>query len=378
MIMEHVQSNASMNQRHSSTKKGTVRKHTKDIYFALKYREKTRQAKFIGLSFCMLLMSIVALNVGAVDVNVWQWLLSLHNSDVASSLVNAVLWDIRAPRLLMTMITGAGLALSGVVLQSICRNPLADPGLIGVSSGAALFAGIAIASAGTLQISSALTPFVVPVFAFVGAGTALLLVLKIANTSSGLNTLFLILAGVAVNAGAMSLLGVIQYLVDDATLRQITFWSMGSYAGIDFAVFFISLSPILLGFIYFWKIKSPLMLMSCSEQHAKYQGVDTHTLQLRSLWVVAAMVSVCVSFTGIVGFVGLVVPHVCRMFIGTHLKILIPCSLVCGALLVGWADVIARTIIIPAELPIGIITSLVGVPFFLYLVAKEKRKFSHV
>lgn len=354
-----------------------------DIYRAIEYREKAIRPKLIGLAVMLAIMSVVALNAGAVDVNIWQWLFASFNREASAALTNTVLWDIRSPRLLMTMITGAGLALCGVVLQAICRNPLADPGLIGVSSGAALFAGIAIAGiaiANTtlMYLPSLLVTFLVPVSAFFGAGLALLIVLKIANSSSGMNTLLLILAGVAVNAGAMSLLGVIQYTVDDATLRQITFWSMGSYAGIDALVLMITFVPIVLAAIYFWKVKAQLMLMSCSEQHAKYQGVDTHQLKLRSLWAVAGMVAVCVSFTGIVGFVGLVVPHVCRMFIGAHLKMLIPCSLLCGALLVGWADIIARTVIIPAELPIGIITSIVGVPFFLYLIAKEKRKYSHV
>jgi iron complex transport system permease protein len=119
-------------------------------------------------------------------------------------------------------------------------------------------------------------------------------------------------------------------------------------------------------------------LMSCSEKQAKYQGVDTHRVKMTSLWLVAAIVAVCVSFTGIVGFVGLVVPHVCRMLIGAHLKVLLPASLLSGGLLVGLADIAARTIIIPAELPIGIITSIVGVPFFLYLIVREKRKFSNV
>jgi iron complex transport system permease protein len=350
----------------------------KHIYSALQARKKSLQPKILGLYVSLVIMCVVALNAGAVNVNVWQWLFADTSHLGHQALAQTVLWEIRTPRLLMTMITGAGLALCGTVLQAICRNPLADPGLIGVSSGAALLAGVAIACTGALHLPARVALYLVPISAFVGASLSLILVLKIANATSGMNTLLLILAGVAVNAGAMSLLGVIQYIVDDATLRQITFWSMGSYAGVGYMVFFITLLPITLGTLYFWKIKQQLMLMSCSEQQAKYQGVNTHKIKLHSLWAVAAIVAVCVSFTGIVGFVGLVVPHVCRMFIGAHLKILIPCSVVCGGLLVGTADIVARTIIIPAELPIGIITSIVGVPFFLYLIVKEKRRFSYV
>jgi len=344
---------------------------------AIATRKKTLQPKLIFLSFLLLAVCVLALNAGAVDVNVMKWLLGAEQN----ALQQTVLWEIRAPRMLMTVLSGAGLALCGTVLQAICRNPLADPGLIGVSSGAALFAGIAmalLASSSAWSTPVLVEMYLIPISAFIGACLSLLLVLKIANAANGMSTLLLILAGVAINAGAMSILGVIQYMVDDATLRQITFWSMGSYSGITYSVVFVTLVPVIVGAVYFWKIKQALMLLSCSEKQAKYQGVDTHKVKMTSLWLVAAIVAVCVSFTGIVGFVGLVVPHVCRMLIGAHLKILLPASMISGGLLVGLADIAARTLIIPAELPIGIITSIVGVPFFLYLIVREKRKFSYV
>jgi len=281
----------------------------------------------------------------------------------------------------MTIITGAGLALCGTILQAICRNPLADPGLIGVSSGAALFAGLAmavLASNSFSYIPTFIELHLVPLSAFLGAGLSLLLVINIANAGNGMNTLLLILAGVAINAGAMSLLGLVQYMVDDATLRQITFWSMGSYSGVNYSAVVLTIFPLAVGAYYFWKTRKSLVLMSCSEKQAKYQGVDTQRIKLISMCIVAAIVAVCVSFTGIVGFVGLVVPHLCRMLIGAHLSVLIPASIVSGALLVSVADIVARVLIIPAELPIGIITSVVGVPFFLYLIMREKRKFSYV
>jgi iron complex transport system permease protein len=332
------------------------------------------QPKITALIMALFVVAVIALNAGAVDVNLWRWL----SVGASSPLQHTILWDIRFPRIVMTMITGAGLALCGAVLQAICRNPLADPGLIGVSSCAALFAGAAFAVLGTVHLPLFLMSYFVPLSAFLGASLALILLLKIADSEQGMNTLVLILAGVAINAGAMTLLGLIQFVVDDATLRQITFWSMGSYAGINYTSLSITIVPVMLGTYYFWQIRHQLMLMSCSEKQAKYQGVDTRKIKLISLWAVAAIVAVCVSFTGIVGFVGLVVPHICRMVFGTHLKVLLPTSLLSGALLVALADTLARTIIIPAEIPIGLITSMVGVPFFLYLIVREKRKFDYV
>jgi iron complex transport system permease protein len=332
------------------------------------------QPKVTALIIALFVVAVIALNAGAVDVDLWRWL----SADSSSSLQHTILWDIRFPRIVMTMITGAGLALCGTVLQAICRNPLADPGLICVSSSAALFAGAAFALLSTVHIPLFLMAYFVPLSAFLGATLSLILLLKIADSEQGMNTLVLILAGVAINAGAMTLLGLIQFVVDDATLRQITFWSMGSYAGINYTSLSITIVPVILGTYYFWQIRHQLMLMSCSEKQAKYQGVDTRRIKLVSLWTVAAIVAVCVSFTGIVGFVGLVVPHLCRMVFGAHLNVLLPSSLLSGALLVALADTLARIIIIPAEIPIGLITSMVGVPFFLYLIVREKRKFDYV
>ncbi|MFT4653320.1 MAG: iron complex transport system permease protein [Kangiellaceae bacterium] len=332
------------------------------------------QPKVTALIIALFVVAVIALNAGAVDVNLWRWL----RADHGSPLQQIILWDIRFPRIMMTMITGAGLALCGAVLQAICRNPLADPGLIGVSSSAALFAGAAFAVLSSVNLPPFLMSYFVPLSAFLGATLSLILLLKIADSKQGMNTLVLILAGVAINAGAMTLLGLIQFVVDDATLRQITFWSMGSYAGINYTNLSITIVPVMLGAYYFWQIRHQLMLMSCSEKQAKYQGVDTRKIKLSSLWTVAVIVAVCVSFTGIVGFVGLVVPHICRMVFGAHLKVLLPTSLLSGALLVALADTLARTIIIPAEIPIGLITSMVGVPFFLYLIVREKRKFEYV
>jgi iron complex transport system permease protein len=249
---------------------------------------------------------------------------------------------------------------------------------VGVSSAAALFAAVAIALLSVTQVNEDLALYFVPISAFVGSILCLGLLIKIADSETGMNTLMLILSGVAINAGAMALLGIVQFVVDDATLRQIAFWSMGSYAGSNYLAFSVVLFPLILGTRYFWSIRQPLMLMSCSEKQAKYQGVDTQKIRIISLCVVAAVIAACVSFSGIVSFVGLVVPHVCRMLIGSNLRYLLPASMLMGALLVAFADTVARVIVAPAEIPVGLVTSLIGVPFFIYLIMREKKRLKHV
>lgn len=283
-----------------------------------------------------------------------------------------VLFEIRLPRLLMTFATGAGLALCGGVLQSLFRNPLAEPGLLGISSGAALFAAIGFLILSTLALPERLTLIFIPLMAFLGAGIAVV-GLFLLNYGKGGNTLLLILSGVAINASAMTLLGIVTYLVDDSTLRLITFWSMGSYSGISWPVAIATFVFVALAAWYFYHIKSALALMSFSEKQAIYQGVNTAKIKVLSLGFVAVVTAFCVSFTGVVGFVGLVVPHLSRMVIGSNLNFTMPLSILLGGCLVSAADTLSRTVIAPAELPIGLITSALGIPFFLYLIVKAKR-----
>jgi iron complex transport system permease protein len=343
--------------------------------------KRRRHIKVLSLLlFSVPLISLWALNTGVLDIAMTDWLFSAASSQ--ASYAHAIVWDIRFPRILMTLMTGAGLAICGTVLQALCRNPLADPGLIGVSSGAALFAAIGFYFTSIYALPLWFPAFMVQglisILAACGAMLALLLLLKVASTASGIDTLMLILAGVAINAGAATMLGFISYLADYATLRQITFWTLGSYAGINLNKSLLATVVIAFAFIFFYRHSHAMMLISASEKQARYQGVNVRRIKLKCLLVVAIAISVCVSFTGIVGFVGLVVPHICRMAISTHMKILLPASALVGAILVTVADTFARTFIAPAELPIGLLTSLIGVPFFVYLIVREKRKVSFV
>jgi iron complex transport system permease protein len=317
-------------------------------------------------------LGIWAAGAGAMDIDIIALIFNTQ-SETSSDFHRRVLVDIRLPRLLMTFATGAGLALCGVVLQSLFRNPLAEPGLLGISSGAALFAALGFLMLSAVSIPASLMVAFIPMMAFFGAGVAVstLFILNYGNRT--VDTLLLILSGVAINATAMTLLGIVTYLVDDSTLRLITFWSMGSYSGLSWKVAIATFACVSCAMIYFYRIRGELALMSFSEKQAVYQGVNTSKVRICSLAIIALVTAFCVSFTGIVGFVGLVVPHLARMLIGTNLNFMLPLSTLMGGCLVCVADTISRTIIIPAELPIGLITSALGIPFFLYLIVKGRR-----
>ena len=213
--------------------------------------------------------------------------------------------------------------------------------------------------------------------AFSGAVLALLLLMVIASSKQSINTLVLILTGVALNAGAATLLGLIVYLADDDTLRAITFWQLGSYSGISWAHAFTALGIIGICYGYITKNTRKIMVIQLGEQQAIFQGIPVPQLKRVLLIVVAIVTAICVCFTGIVGFIGLVVPHVTRMLVGANLVILLPSSALVGASLVTLADLCARLWVAPAELPIGLLTSALGVPFFLGLILREKRKYTY-
>lgn len=328
-----------------------------------------KQSLSIGILLALVIISMLwGVSKGALNINLFGQL---------SALEQAIILDVRLPRVLMTALTGAGLAMCGLVMQSLTRNPLADPSIIGVSIFAALFASVAILLSGFWVLPSKLSVFFVPLMAFIGAIVSLFLLLLIAGHKNTHNTLILLLTGVALNAAAATLIGLVFYLADDETLRAITFWQLGSYSGINFIHVALTGFLVILGFVFFLRNSKPLMVMQIGENHARFQGVNVDALKHRSLILVALVTAVCVCFTGIVGFVGLVVPHITRMLIGSNMRIHLPCAMLLGASLVTLADLAARLIVVPAELPIGLLTTALGVPFFLGLILREKSRYAH-
>ncbi|MEC9396067.1 MAG: iron ABC transporter permease, partial [Myxococcota bacterium] len=321
-----------------------------------------------ALLVALVMSMLVAAGIGAVELD-WVKVASLVTERVgiyeadASLVERSVFWVIRAPRILLAVLVGGALGLSGAALQGIFRNPLADPGLIGVSSGAALCVVGAIVFGAALSLP--VSPWFIPLAAFVGAILATVCVLQLATRGSRVDVATMLLAGIAINALAGAFIGFATYIADDAQLRSLTMWSLGSLGGAGWReVGLIALFTIP-GAAMILRQQRALDLLLLGEREAGHLGIDVTRTRRIIIAACALMVGVGVGFTGIIGFVGLVVPHVLRLAGGAAHRWVLPGSLLGGAILLLAADTLARTIAAPAELPIGVLTSLVGAPFFL-------------
>ena len=280
--------------------------------------------------------------------------------------VDRIVWQIHIPRMLLGALVGMCLAMAGAVLQGLLLNPLADPYMIGVSSGAAVGAGIAV----LLGMSGALMGFGVPLLAFVFALAAVGVVYALARRGGVVSTLSFILAGVVVGSFMWAAL-TFMMTVASHNLETIIFWTMGSFAGSDPWSRVMVLAPFaLLGFVVLYAFARDLNVFALGEESAKHLGLEVESLKRILIGTVTLMTAAAVSVSGTIGFVGLMVPHIIRRLTGPDHRILIPCAALLGALLMVAADVVARTIMAPGEIPIGIITALLGAPFFLYLLRK--------
>lgn len=274
-----------------------------------------------------------------------------------------VLIDIRLPRVILALFAGAILASTGVVMQALFRNPLAEPGLMGVSAGASLGAVMAIVLFGTHL--SLIAPL-----AFLGSLVATLLAYTIGKRFAG--SAGLLLAGIAINAIAVSIIGLLTYIADDMQLRDLTFWGMGSLATgkWDTLHYLIPWSLVwLIILISQWRSLNALLL---GDREAQHLGFSLKPLRRRLILSITLLLGPLVAVTGGIGFIGLIVPHIMRIFMGANHHYLLPASILGGALLLSIADTVARTLLSPVELPVGLLTSLLGGPFFLYLLLRER------
>ena len=271
----------------------------------------------------------------------------------------------------MTMLIGALLAVSGCAMQGLVRNPLADPGLIGIAGGAAAAAALSMTIVPPLL--PALESIWVAMWAFGGALLSVWTVLRFSNGPQGVSVAALILAGVAINALTGTVIGAISYVASDDALRQISYWTMGSLAGASWTLCGLIALAGLIAFTGLMKSRNALNLLALGEKEAAYMGLNVTRYKHGVLWLVAFSVALATALCGIIGFVGLVVPHMCRAIFGVNHQVLIPASALTGALLLIVADTLARTLFVPMEIPIGIVTSAVGAPFFLYLLWQQRR-----
>jgi len=319
------------------------------------------------LALLLVAVAFMAIRWGAVDLSTRQFIDLIMGHGEASTEA-AILWEIRFPRVLLALVAGIGLAAAGVTWQGVLRNPLADPYLIGVSAGGALGAGLALFWKGDLPLGSQ----TIPVAAFMGSLMALALVWSISGRGVRFSVERMLLAGVAVGSFLSAILSMLVFW-NQESLTTLYFWMLGSFSGRTWEDLTLALPYLGVGLaLVFWQLRH-LNVLQLGSERARGLGVDTASVQrwliIGASLVTASVVAVC----GMIGFVGLVVPHLTRLLVGPDLRKVLPASCLLGAILLVGADLAARTLWAPAEMPVGVLTALLGAPFFLYLIARERR-----
>jgi iron complex transport system permease protein len=336
-----------------------------------------RQNKFFFpiLIILTVIVLLCAIAFGAVSIlpsEMFSAVKHFFMGQKLASIYEGVFIQLRLPRVLLCAITGAILAASGVLMQGLFRNPIVEPGLVGTSAGAAFGASIVFVWAANLspRIKEVTGPILVPLFAFGGALLATYAVYSMAKHSKRVSVISLLLIGVAVNAIGLSGTGFMSYIARDPQARSITFWNLGTFSGASWLQ--VGIVGTVAGIIFAVALRYTRQLnaLLLGEEEAGYLGVDTAKLKKRIMLLNTAMVSVATAFCGVISFMGLIVPHILRLLIGSDNKKLLPASMLAGALLLTLADMGARLLLAPAEIPIGIITSLVGAPLFIILLKR--------
>ncbi|MCG9576619.1 iron ABC transporter permease [Vibrio tubiashii] len=327
--------------------------------------------------FALVATAISSVTVGPMNIGFWESVQSLmFRSEQLAPHVNLVIHEIRFPRTILCMLVGAILAICGTVMQGLFRNPLAEPGIIGVSAGASLGAALAIVLFADLseQYPQFMNLAAVPIFAFLGGALTTVLVYKMGTSKMGTSVTIMLLAGVAISALSGAGIGYMNFRADDQMLRDLSLWSMGSLAGANWtSIILCAITLVLLMFIFVRKAMS-LNALLLGEAEANHLGIPVQRLKRQLILLTAVGVGVTVSVSGMIGFIGLVIPHLGRMLSGPDHRTLLPISALMGALLLTLADMFSRVAVAPAELPVGIVTALIGAPFFIYLLFKQKGK----
>ncbi|WP_110753368.1 FecCD family ABC transporter permease [Phyllobacterium leguminum] len=339
-------------------------------------RSNTARAAIGLLAILLVLTMLFSLTAGASDASalglVKHWL--FPSMEELSQRDRIIVMDIRLPRIILGVLIGAGLAVSGAVMQGLFRNPLADPGLIGISSGASLGAVSVIVLGGSVlaPVAAIFGIFTLPVVAFLGSLISTFLLHGIATRRGQTSVATMLLAGIALTALGMALTGALIYMADDRQLRDLTFWQLGSLAGATWTKIAASGPIIALALVAAPFLARGLNGLALGEASANHLGIPVQRLKNIAIVTVAAAVGASVAMSGGIGFVGIVVPHLLRLVIGPDNRYLLPASALLGAILLLLADAVSRTIVAPAELPIGIVTALAGAPFFLWILLRRR------
>jgi iron complex transport system permease protein len=329
----------------------------------------------LALAALLMIAAVLSLTTGAAGLGLGDLLAALWGEGL-SPRDQVVLFDIRLPRLALGIAVGASLAVSGVLLQGLFRNPLADPGIVGVSAGAGLGAVLAIVLGGVLPaaLAAIVGTALVPLAAGIGGWLTTLILYRVATAGQRTDVALMLLAGIALAALTGAATGVLTYLADDRQLRDLTFWGMGSLAGATWVKLAAALPLIVLTLVIAPRLARALNALALGEAQAAHMGVDVQLLKRVTILSAAAATGAAVAVSGGIGFIGLVVPHLLRQAQGPDHRPLIPHAALLGAALLVLADLIARNIVAPAELPIGILTALIGAPVLLWMLLQRSAR----
>jgi iron complex transport system permease protein len=350
--------------------------------FLILARRQSRRATLAVLVAILLLLitCFITIHGGAIHIAPLDALhmtaarIGLADAVPQSEALSTILIDIRLPRIVLGILTGAGLAVAGVTLQGLFRNPLADPGLVGVSTGAALAAAACIVLGRSMfqYLPPEILRHMLPLAAFLGGLFATVVVYLVATREGRTDVAALLLAGVAINAMAAAGIGLLIFMSAEQELRDLNFWMLGSLNGITWHHLAIATPMILGSTLALTCFARHLNALLLGEAEARHLGFDIERMKRVMVGLVALTVGGTVALTGAIGFVGLLVPHLVRLMMGADHRTLFPLSALLGASLVLLADLVARTIVVPAELPIGILTSMIGGPFFIWLLLRQR------
>ena len=350
-------------------------------------KKNTVHIFFLSLFVILVFLLILYVVIGPVQININQsteiilsYFKLISDENISfNQIQKMVLLDIRIPRLILAILVGAGLGMSGAILQGLFRNPLIDPGFIGVSSGAAVGALFAIMFSQFFYFyfDTNISNFLLPILAMSGSFITTFIIYRISKSAYKTNIMTMLLAGIAVNALSGSIIGLFINFTSDLELRSFTFWTLGGLDTADWQVVSIVALFILSSIIFIYSIRNKLDIFMLGDAQAHHLGVNVESLKKKIILFSAIIVGISVAFCGMIGFIGLVTPHLIRLFIGPKHKYLIPGSALLGSIILVISDLISKTIISPAQLPIGVITSLIGAPFFIFLILKQKNKIGY-
>jgi iron complex transport system permease protein len=326
---------------------------------------------------------MLGLNAGTVNIPIdiiihqsTSLFLQPSTTDIHTDQINTILFDIRLSRICLAFLIGAILAISGAVMQGLFRNPLAAPSLIGVSSGASVGASIVIVLTGAwLQTNAVLGLSVVALGAFIGSFLITILVFRLSTSTLGTSVTTMLLAGIAISALGGAVNSLLSYFADNEMLRQISIWQMGNLSTANWTRVSIVAVVAVVVLILFPRESKSLNALLLGESEARHLGIDVQRVKKKLILLTTLGIGTAVAVAGMIGFVGLIVPHIVRLLIGPDHRWLLPVSALAGGILLLIADTLARVIIAPAELPTGILTAILGAPFFIMLLIQQRREF---